>query len=161
MRFSLPKVHSFAGVARLANSLRRKGKKIVFTNGCFDILHAGHVDYLEKAKRAGNFLIVGLNSDASVRRLKGSNRPLNTQRDRARVLNGLAAVDGIVIFHDDTPLRLIQKVKPHILVKGSDWKVRQIAGAREVLSWGGRLVRIPLSKGRSTSALIRKISLSS
>ena len=137
--------------------LRRGGRQIVFTNGCFDILHAGHVQYLERAKNLGDFLVVGLNSDRSVRKLKGKNRPVNSQNDRALVLAGLTAVDCILIFDEETPLNLIKKVQPHILVKGADWSVNSIAGAKEVKSWGGKVKLIPLLKGRSSSGILKKI----
>ena len=137
--------------------LRRGGRQIVFTNGCFDILHAGHVQYLERAKNLGDFLVVGLNSDRSVRKLKGKNRPVNSQNDRALVLAGLTAVDCVSVFDEETPLNLIKKVRPHILVKGADWKVSSIAGAREVKNWGGKVKLIPLLKGRSTSGILKKI----
>ena len=151
------KLYSLRGISYLTNRLRRQGKRIVFTNGCFDILHAGHVDYLEKAKRFGDFLVVGLNSDSSVHRIKGSGRPINSERDRACVLSGLSAVDAVVVFNEETPANLISAVKPEVLVKGSDWPLDQIAGAREVLSRGGTVKRIRLLKGRSTSFIIEKL----
>ena len=143
-------------LARRLRSLRRLGKKIVFTNGCFDILHAGHVHYLDRAKRLGDVLVVGLNSDRSTRTLKGSGRPLNSEEDRARVLSALSSVDLVTIFDEDTPLKLIRFVRPHVLVKGADWPVRSIAGRREVLSWGGTVRRIGLLKGRSTSGILKR-----
>lgn len=132
----------------------RAGKKAVFTNGCFDILHAGHTLLLEKARSLGGALIVGLNSDASVRRLKGPSRPLNKTADRARVLAALAAVDAVVVFSEDTPHNLIKALKPDILVKGADYAGGEIVG-RE---FAGKTVRIGLLKGRSTTGLIRKMS---
>ncbi len=144
-------------LSRYMALLRRAGKQIVFTNGCFDILHAGHVQYLERARNLGDFLVVGLNSDRSVRKLKGKGRPVNSQNDRALILAGLTAVDCISIFDEETPLNLIKKVRPHILVKGADWSVHSIAGAREVKKWGGKVKLIPLLKGRSTSGILRKI----
>lgn len=131
----------------------RSGKKIVFTNGCFDLLHAGHVSLLERARTLGGALIVGLNSDASVRRLKGRARPLNRLGDRARVLAALAAVDFVVAFSEDTPLRLIKTLRPDILVKGADYAGGDIVG-RE---FAGRTVRIPLVRGRSTTGLVAKM----
>src|SRR3989338_5995776 len=116
---------------------KHAGKKIVFTNGCFDILHLGHVRYLEKAKSLGDVLVVGLNSDASVRKLKGPGRPVNSVRDRAGVLKALKTVDYVTIFSDPTPLRLICKVRPDFLVKGGDWKTKDIVGADVVASYGG------------------------
>ena len=144
-------------ISRFIALLRRAGKQIVFTNGCFDILHAGHVQYLEQARNLGDFLVVGLNSDRSVRKLKGKGRPVNSQKDRALVLAGLTAVDCVSIFEEETPLHLIKKVRPHILVKGADWSASSIAGAREVKSWGGKVKLIPLLKGRSTSGILKKI----
>lgn len=115
-------------------------RKIVFTNGCFDIVHKGHVAYLNQAKSLGNYLIVGMNSDASVKRLKGLSRPINSELDRKFVLENLKAVDEVIIFDEDTPLDLIMQIKPQVLVKGGDWKIDQIVGAKEVLAWGGRSV---------------------
>jgi len=131
----------------------RAGKKTVFTNGCFDILHAGHVFLLEKARSLGDMLIVGLNSDASVRRLKGARRPLNKLSDRARVLAALESVDMVVVFTRDTPHELIKALKPDVLVKGADYGRGNIVG-RE---FAGHTVRIPLVKGRSTTGLVGKI----
>ena len=154
---SLPKVKSRKAIARIASRLRAAGKRIVFTNGCFDLLHAGHVLYLEKAKSLGDVLVLGLNSDRSVRRIKGPKRPINTEKDRLRVMAGLEAVDYVSPFSEDTPLDLIKAVRPHILVKGADWKKGTIVGEREVESWGGRVVRVALLAGRSTTSVIRRI----
>ena len=139
-------------------TLRRKGNRIVFTNGVFDILHRGHVEYLSKAKNSGDILIVGLNSDASVRRLKGVNRPLNNQNDRAVILLGLKAVDYVVIFGEDTPDKLIKQIRPDILVKGADYKLNEIVGADFVKSYGGKIKRIKLTLGRSSSKILKKLS---
>jgi D-glycero-beta-D-manno-heptose 1-phosphate adenylyltransferase len=133
------------------------GKKVVFSNGCFDILHAGHVDYLTAAKKLGDILLIGLNSDASVSRLKGPNRPVCCQTDRAAVLSALQVVDAVTFFDEDTPEELIGALLPNILVKGSDWAVERIAGARTVLEHGGAVLTIPLLEGRSTSGIIEKI----
>ncbi|MCS6790582.1 MAG: D-glycero-beta-D-manno-heptose 1-phosphate adenylyltransferase [Bacteroidia bacterium] len=130
--------------------------KIVFTNGCFDILHLGHVSYLEEAARLGDVLIVGLNSDESVRRLKGSQRPLLPQEARARILAALEFVDAVVIFEEDTPLRLIEKIAPDILVKGGDYTPDTVVGASFVQSLGGEVVILPLIEGYSTTQLLRK-----
>lgn len=151
------KVVVFSRLKALASSLRAKGKRIVFTNGCFDILHAGHVKYLEKAKSLGDVLILGLNSDCSVKKIKGPSRPIVSQKDRAVVIASLGFVDYVAIFGDATPLRLIKAVRPHVLVKGADWKIGKIVGADFVKSYGGRVVAIPLVKGRSTTGLIRRI----
>jgi len=150
------KLYSRRVLSRLAGQLRRRGKQIVFTNGCFDILHAGHVQYLRKAKQFGDLLIVGLNSDRSTRKLKGPGRPINPEKDRAQVLGALSCVDYVSIFDEDTPLELIKTVKPHVLVKGADWPLHSIAGRREMLSWGGRVRRIRLLKGRSTTGILKK-----
>lgn len=150
------KLYSHQAIVQLVNRLKKNRKKVVFTNGCFDILHAGHVQYLERAKKFGDVLILGLNSDTSTRRLKGAGRPINTQKDRATVLAGLACVDYITIFNEDTPARLIQSISPDVLVKGSDWKISLISGANHVLSRGGKVKRIRLLKGRSTTAILKK-----
>ena len=139
--------------AALGKRLRRRGKKIVFTNGVFDILHRGHVSYLAKARSYGDCLILGLNSDRSVRRLKGPDRPLQPQRDRAAILLALKAVDYVVIFGEDTPGRLIEEVVPHVLVKGADYKISEIVGAEFVRSQGGVVRRVRLTPGRSSSRL--------
>jgi len=133
---------------------RAQGRKIVFTNGCFDILHAGHLQLLEEAASFGDRLIVGLNSDASVRRLKGEGRPLVGQEDRALLLAGLRAVDWVVLFEEDTPLRVIEKILPEVLVKGADYPLDGVVGRGVVESRGGKVVRLPLLPGRSTSALL-------
>ena len=135
----------------------RGKKKIVFTNGCFDILHAGHADYLNKAKSLGDILVVGINSDASVRRIKGEKRPILPQQMRAYLLDNLKPVDYVVIFEEDTPLELIKAIKPDILVKGADWDLERIVGADFVLSYGGRVERIPFSFDISTSKVIERV----
>jgi rfaE bifunctional protein nucleotidyltransferase chain/domain len=136
---------------------QNQGKKIVFTNGCFDILHKGHVTYLNEARKLGDLLLVGLNSDASVKRLKGPERPINNELDRQFVLSQLKAVDFVEIFDQDTPLELILKVKPSILVKGGDWKIEQIVGAKEVLASGGDVFSLNFVDGYSTTSIIHKI----
>jgi len=141
----------------LIDEWRKKKKRIVFTNGCFDILHWGHVYYLEQAKKLGDMLVVGVNSDASIRRLKGPSRPINPLVDRMKVLAGLESVDAVISFSADTPLGLIKKIRPDVLVKGGDWSVDMIVGAKEVLSWGGKVITIPVQKGRSTTNVIEKI----
>ncbi len=135
---------------------KEEGKKIVFTNGCFDIIHAGHVDYLEKAKQLGDILIVGLNSDDSVRRLKGEDRPVNIQEHRKRVLEALKPVDMVVIFEEDTPERLIKEIKPDVLVKGGDWSIENIVGADFVMSYGGQVKTIDFVYDISTTKIIQK-----
>lgn len=138
-------------------AIQRHGSRIAFTNGCFDILHAGHVSYLEAARRTADCLVVGLNSDSSVRGLKGPGRPVNAQADRARVLAALGCVDYVVVFGEETPLRLITAICPEVLVKGADWAEEQIAGAAEVRAAGGQVVRIALTKDRSTTGLLARI----
>ena len=135
---------------------RAAGERIVFTNGCFDILHIGHISLLEQARRKGDRLIVGLNSDDSVRRLKGPLRPIVTEQERTRVLAALSSVDAVVVFDEDTPLRLIEAIRPDVLVKGGDYTEDTVIGAREVRAWGGRLELIPLVGNVSTSRLIAK-----
>lgn len=136
---------------------KRRAGKLVFTNGCFDIIHPGHVDYLERARSMGDCLVVGLNSDASVRRLKGALRPVNDQHSRARVLAALACVDFVMIFEEDTPLELIRAVSPDVLVKGGDWSVDRIVGREVVEERGGVVCSIPLLEGYSTTATINRI----
>jgi D-beta-D-heptose 7-phosphate kinase/D-beta-D-heptose 1-phosphate adenosyltransferase len=136
---------------------RQAGKKLVFTNGCFDILHAGHVRYLREAKALGDILIVGLNSDASVRRLKGNSRPVNNQIDRAIVLAGLSAVDVTCVFDKDTPYELIKALEPNVLVKGGDWRPDQIVGADIVLTSGGIVKSLNFVEGLSSTNIIDKM----
>ncbi len=133
-------------------------RPLVFTNGCFDVLHRGHVTYLAQARALGSSLIVGVNSDASVRRQgKGTDRPINSCEDRMAVLAALASVSLVVAFDEDTPLNLILASHPDILVKGGDWQIENIVGSREVLEWGGAVHSIPFLHERSTTALLRKI----
>ena len=132
-------------------------KTIVFTNGCFDIIHRGHVEYLRKAKLLGDILIVGLNSDASVRRIKGEPRPYQNESDRTAILDAMEMVDLVVIFAEDTPLDLICELKPDIIVKGGDYDSHSIVGANEVVGWGGSIKILPFLKGYGTSKLVEKI----
>lgn len=142
---------------RLA-TVRHAGKKVVFTNGCFDILHPGHVDYLSQARDLGDFLVLGLNTDASVKRLeKAPNRPVNDEHTRALVLAGLASIDAIVLFDETTPYELIRYLTPNVLVKGDDYAVEKIVGYDVVKATGGEVITIPFLQGYSTTALIRKI----
>lgn len=150
------RVVSSAALDRALTRERRAGRRIVFTNGCFDLLHAGHLRLLETARAAGDSLVVGVNADASVRRLKGPGRPLVPARERAELLAGLEVVDYVTIFGEDTPARVIRCVRPDVLVKGADYGAHEIVGAREVHGWGGRVLRVPIFHGRSTSAIIRK-----
>ena len=150
-------VISLAKLIPILERLRRQGRKAVFTNGCFDILHAGHVRYLSRASRLGDVLIVGLNSDSSVRKLKGRPRPIMPQKDRAEILAALASVDYVVVFGEDTPFKLIRKVRPDILVKGGDYKADKIVGADLVRSYGGKTGTIPLIRGKSTTGVFDSI----
>ncbi|MDW8333962.1 MAG: D-glycero-beta-D-manno-heptose 1-phosphate adenylyltransferase [Bacteroidia bacterium] len=138
---------------------RKDEKRVVFTNGCFDILHCGHVEYLAAARGMGDALVVGLNSDASVRRLKGPNRPINDFESRAKVLAALRSVDAIVGFDEDTPIRLIEAIRPEVLVKGADYDPDQIVGADLVRSYGGRVETVALTLGHSTTAMIQRIRM--
>lgn len=131
--------------------------KVVFTNGVFDLLHPGHIDVLLGARRCGDLLVVGLNSDASVRRLKGPERPVRAEVDRAYVLAALAMVDAVVIFPEDTPIELVKALRPDVLVKGGDYTEATIVGAPEVRSWGGDVVVVPLTAGQSTTSIIQKL----
>jgi len=130
------------------------GKKIVFTNGVFDILHQGHIYSLSEAAKEGDYLVIGLNADASVKRLKGESRPMNNEQSRALVLASLVMVDAVITFEEDTPLELIKSIMPDVLVKGGDYTVDQIAGAKEVIANGGRVVINPILEGFSTTAII-------
>jgi len=130
---------------------------VIFTNGVFDLLHPGHVDILTKARRLGDSLVVGVNSDASVRRLKGEGRPIRSEAERAYVLAGLEAVDRVVVFDEDTPLESILALKPDVIAKGGDYTVDAIVGAKEVQGWGGRVEVIPLTPGHSTTSIIQKL----
>lgn len=143
-------------LAEILSQARDSGKKVVFTNGCFDLLHAGHVETIQKSKSFGDILVLAINSDASVKKLKGPSRPLQNEDDRARILAALAAVDYITVFGEETPLELINLLKPHVLVKGGDYKADSIVGAKEVKSWGGRVEIIQLVEGRSTTSLVTK-----
>lgn len=136
---------------------QNKNKKIVFTNGCFDILHRGHVTYLAEARKLGDLLVMGVNSDASVKRLKGPERPINSEEDRKYVLSQLKSVDFAEIFTEDTPLNLILKVRPQVLVKGGDWKIDQIVGGKEVVANGGEVFSLQFVDGYSTTSIIHKI----
>ena len=144
-------------IEAFANALRAAGQRIVFTNGCFDILHAGHVRYLAAARAHGDVLILGLNSDASVRRLKGATRPVNDERDRAEVVGALQSVDAVVIFGEDTAETLIAKVRPDVYVKGGDYTRATLPEARIVEGYGGAVVFIPLVAGKSTTDTIRRM----
>jgi rfaE bifunctional protein nucleotidyltransferase chain/domain len=152
------KVVDWEAAARWVSDLQSAGQKVVFTNGCFDLLHVGHVRYLEEARSLGDALIVGVNTDASVKRLgKGSDRPLTPEADRVRVLAALACVDRVVLFAEDTPLALITLLQPDILVKGGDYVLEAIVGREVVLARGGRVVALPFVPGYSTTRLIDRL----
>ncbi len=142
---------------QLRQTWRAEKKRVVFTNGCFDILHRGHVEYLQKARAHGDLLIVGLNSDDSVRRLKGEGRPIVPQEDRATILAALRCVDFVVYFEEDTPAHLIAEIQPDVLVKGADYQINEIVGHEVVQAGGGEVVRIPLTPGRATRDVIKTI----
>ena len=151
------KILKLSDLVKVLESLREAGKRIVFTNGCFDILHAGHVRYLTAARSKGDALILGLNSDVSVKSIKPENRPIVSQDQRAEVLAGLACVDYITIFDEPDPLALIQTIKPDVLIKGADWKETEIIGSDVVKLYGGKVIRIEVVPGISTSRIIQRI----
>ncbi|HOD29942.1 MAG TPA: D-glycero-beta-D-manno-heptose 1-phosphate adenylyltransferase [Syntrophales bacterium] len=153
----MEKILSREALGEAVDRLRREGRKIAFTNGCFDILHVGHVQYLEAARREADVLIVAVNSDASVRAIKGEKRPLVPEGERAAVVAGLAAVDFVTLFSERTPLDLIQALRPDVILKGGDWKEEDVVGRDAVLAWGGRVVIIPETAGASTTNLVAKI----
>jgi rfaE bifunctional protein nucleotidyltransferase chain/domain len=137
--------------------LRKKGKKIAFTNGCFDILHVGHVRYLREAKKTADILVLALNSDSSVRSLKGKERPLVPEKERAEIIAALEFIDFVTIFNELTPLELINYLKPDILIKGGDWAEEDVIGREEIKKWGGRVAIIPEVEGKSTTNIVEKV----
>ena len=151
------KIISLESLIPILNGVRKDGQKVVFTNGCFDILHVGHVRYLETARKAGDMLVVGLNSDRSVRSIKGAKRPIIAQDHRAEVLASLGVVDFVVLFDEPDPLVLIESLNPNILVKGEDWAEDKIIGSAHVKSNGGQVVRIKFADDMSTSRIIERI----
>ena len=156
-RPSMRKVLSIAEAVALVEHLRHAGKEVVLTNGVFDLLHPGHVRYLQDARRQGDALIVAVNSDRSVRAIKGPTRPITPEGERAEVLAALACVDAVVVFDQDDPQQIIDRLQPDVLVKGADWAENAIIGRETVEARGGRVVRVALAEGYSTSAIIRKI----
>lgn len=152
------KIHTFESIARVRAVWQFKGHKVVFTNGCFDLMHLGHIDYLSKAADLGDALVIGLNTDDSVRRIKGHHRPITDEHSRAMVLAALRFVHAVVLFDEDTPYDLIKIVQPDVLVKGADYQVKEIVGRDIVEARGGSVVTIPLSEGYSTSAIEEKIA---
>jgi len=153
----LLKIKNQTAIKKTVDRVKEEGKKVVFTNGCFDILHQGHIRYLCEAKKCGDFLIIGLNSDRSIRNIKGKNRPLVPEGARAELLAALCFVDGIVIFDEEDPLAIIKYLQPQVLVKGADWTEEDIIGAELIKERGGEVKRIPLVPGISTSDIIRRI----
>ncbi len=151
------KLKTWEEIKKISLELKRKSEKIVFTNGCFDILHAGHIKYLTEAKALGNILILGLNSDASVKRLKGNDRPINNEQDRSVVLSALCSVSYIVIFNENTPYELIDIIKPDILVKGGDWKPEDIVGSDIVNTYNGVVKSLSFIEGKSTTDIVNKL----
>ena len=151
------KIKDKENLKKVVERVKKEGKRIVFTNGCFDLIHVGHTRYLEEAKKLGDILIVALNSDQSVRAIKGNKRPIITEEERAEVLSALQCVDFVVIFDEPDPLNIISLLKPDILVKGGDWGKDAIIGREVVESIGGKVVRIPEIKGASSSSIIDKI----
>ena len=158
MDFIAEKIYERTRLLEKVGDWKKQGKKIVFTNGVFDLLHKGHIFSLSQAAKQGDILIVGLNSDHSVKRLKGENRPVNDQAARALLLASLIMVDAVVTFDEDTPLQLISAILPHVLVKGGDYTIDEIAGAKEVIANGGKVVINPTLDGFSTTAIINAIS---
>jgi D-glycero-beta-D-manno-heptose 1-phosphate adenylyltransferase len=141
----------------IRKKLREQNKKLVFTNGCFDILHRGHIEYLEQAKSLGDYLVIGLNSDESVKRIKGETRPVNNEKDRAYVLDSLRVIDAVILFTEDTPYNLIKEIIPEFLVKGGDWKEDEIVGADIVKKAGGKVISLKFVDNYSTTGTINKL----
>lgn len=152
------KIKNLTELKKIIANFKARGKKIVFTNGCFDLLHYGHIKYLEDAKSMGDILVVAINSDSSVRKIKGIKRPIINKHDRLRTVAALASVDYVVPFNENTPIKVIKLLKPNVLVKGADWKKNDIVGCNFVLSYGGRVSTVKLVRGHSTSNLIKKIA---
>lgn len=152
------KIKTALALKKILPRLKARGRRVIFTNGCFDLLHYGHIQYLEAAKRKGDVLVVALNSDSSIKRIKGKNRPIINERDRLGTIAALESVDYVTLFKEDTPLKIIKLLKPDILVKGADWNKRNIVGADLVCGYGGKVNTIKLSQGRSTTKIIKKIA---
>ncbi len=151
------KVKSIKEISKIVEEYRNLNKKICFTNGCFDILHSGHIKYLYAASKMADILIIGLNSDISVKKLKGNNRPINNEKDRALLLSVICFIDYIVIFNEDTPYNIIKHIKPDLLVKGGNWREKEIVGADIVRSYGGEVKSLSFHGDYSTSGIIRKM----
>ncbi len=157
MKWTKEKILDLDTAVNVRETWKANKEQVVFTNGCFDIVHLGHVDYLERAAVLGQRLIVGLNTDASVKRLKGDERPINNEYARARILSALTFVDAVILFSDDTPLELIRQILPDVLVKGADYKPEDIVGGKEVIEAGGRVETLNFVDGYSTTNIIKKI----
>ncbi|GAG08915.1 unnamed protein product [marine sediment metagenome] len=153
----MSRVYTTDELINYRETARKEGKKVVFTNGCFDIIHRGHIELLERSKKLGDVLIIGLNTDASVKKLKGEERPLVNQDDRAYIIASLKCVDAVCLFDEDTPAELIEKIKPDILVKGGDYKIEEVVGRETVWDSGGEVITIPLIEGKSTRVFIERI----
>ena len=150
-------IHSIDSAVTAVRKFQDRGKRVVFTNGCFDILHPGHIDLLRRARQLGDVLIVAINSDASVRRIKGPGRPIFDEKERAELLAAMEMVDLVTIFDEDTPFEIILKIRPDVLVKGADWGLDGIVGRREVESWGGKVEALALIEGHSTSGIVERV----
>jgi D-beta-D-heptose 7-phosphate kinase/D-beta-D-heptose 1-phosphate adenosyltransferase len=151
------KIKELAELKQIIADLKLQGERIVFTNGCFDILHLGHISYLRQAKSKGDILVVAVNSDKSVKAIKGKGRPINKDRVRAELIAALESVDFVTIFSETTPLKTIMALRPDVLVKGSDWKIEEVVGKDFVLSYGGEVTTVPYLEGYSTKAIIKRI----
>lgn len=149
--------YKLSTLLKIRRQLKLKNKKVVFTNGCFDILHAGHIDYLSKAKKLGDVLIVGLNSDLSIKKIKGKNRPIINENERAYILSNLKSVDYIILFDEETPINLIVKLVPDVLVKGEDWKIKDIVGGDFVQKNGGKVSTVKFISNQSSSKIIKRV----
>jgi rfaE bifunctional protein nucleotidyltransferase chain/domain len=157
LQYTQSKIHTIESIQPILQQLKWAGKKIVFTNGCFDIIHQGHLSSLHTAAQYGNYLIVGINSSASVQRLKGPTRPINDTQSRALVMANLMMVDAVIVFEEDTPLELIKATLPNVLVKGGDYTIDNIVGAKEVIDNGGSVEIVPIVEGFSTTNIIEKM----
>ncbi len=151
------KIFGVPALKKILSKHRKQGKKIAFTNGCFDIMHVGHVTYLQKAKKGNRILVVGLNSDSSVKQIKGKQRPIVPEAERAAVLAALTCVDYVIIFHEDNPFNVISELRPDVIIKGADWKGKEVIGSDVVTSYGGKVELLPYIDGASTSKIIKRI----
>ena len=154
---STHKIESVDSLARRTHDFRSEGRRVVFTNGCFDVLHGGHIELFRAARQHGDVLIVAINSDSSTRRLKGEKRPIFDQGERAEMLAAMELVDYVCVFDEDTPLETISKIRPDVLVKGADWEDKGIVGRDEVEGWGGEVIAIPLVEGRSSTGVVERV----